>query len=482
MSLSTGKATTKNVFWAYASFFSTKVLNLVAIVIVARYVEPAEFGTMALCLAIMGYFSIISRFGLGSALISATDNIEETANAVFYSALGISSAMAFTLWASSGWLADNFGTPLLEPLLGILALALVISAVSTVNSSFLYKELKLKNKIIPDVVAGFVKGMTSIILAIMGFGVWALAIGYLAGSFAGAATLMWIRPWRPGQLPSFTSIKFVTRYGANLIGAETINSTPRLLDNILIGKAFGPAVLGIYALAFRIPEIGIKTFTTVAGSVLHPVMSMIQTDPDEIRTYFYLALRYCSLLMFGVGAMIAILSEPLVHVLYSPKWYDMIVPMQLISIAFALSTLNMVPGNVLKAVNRTDLLFRVSLLNLPMFVIVIVVAVPYGIVAVAWAQILLSILRFIPTYMVTKRVMNVTVTDTFHALWPASVCAGAATLAAYATLYYLDAPELIRLIAGSTAYAAGFLVAVKLMMPEIFAAGTRFIARKLGAT
>lgn len=481
MSFSKGKETTKNVFWAYFSFFSTKVLNLVAIIIVARYVDPAEFGTMALCLAIMGYFAIISRFGLGSALISATDNIEETANAVFYSALGLSSLMAFILWASSGWLADNFGTPMLEPLLAVLALSLVISAISTVNGSFLYKELRLKEKVVPDVVSGFVKGMVSIILAIMGFGVWALAIGHLAGAFAGSATLLWIRPWRPGQLPKFATVVSVTKYGSNLIGAETINSTPRLLDNLLIGKAFGPAVLGIYALAYRIPEIGIKTFTTVAGTVLHPVMSKIQHDEAEIRSYFYLALRYCALLMFGVGAMIAVLSDPLVRVLYSPKWYDMIVPMQMIAIAFALSTLNMVPGNFLKAVNRTDLLFRVSLINLPMFVIVIVVAVPYGITAVAMAQILLSILRFIPTYMVTKRVMDVTVTDTISALWPAIVCAGSGSLAAYATQYFLDGPVLIRLLAGGLAYAAAFLAALKMTMPEIFAAGTRFIARKLGA-
>ena len=478
MSFSSGKATTKNVFWAYLSFFSTKVLNLVAVIIVARYVTPAEFGTMALCLAIMAYFQIISRFGLGAALISAQDHLEETANAVFYTAFAISGVMALVLYASSGLLADFFETPMLEPLLGVICLGLLASAASTVSNSFLFKELQLKKKVVPDVARGLVKGIVSIVLAIMGFGVWALAIGYLASAIAGSLVTIWMRPWRPGRLPNLATMKRVTGFGVNLIGAETINATPTLLDNLLIGKFIGQSALGIYAIAFRIPEIGIKTFTTVAGSVLHPVMALIQEDGAELRRYFYRALQYCAVLMFGIGAMIAVLSDPLVRVLYTPQWYDMIVPMQMIAIAFAIGTLNMVPGNCLKAVNRTDLLFRVSLINLPMFVIVLVVAVQFGIVAVAAGQILLAVLRFVPTYMATRRVIDLTVRDTFHAIFPAALCSAVAATVAYITLQVMHAPVLVELIVGAFAYGVSFIGILYFFLPEPFAIGSRMIARR----
>jgi len=437
---------------------------------------------MAICLAIMGYFQIVSKFGLGAALISAKDKVEETANAVFYTAIVLSSLMAFVMWQGAGVLAGFFETPELESLLGVICLGLIATALSTVSQSFLYKELKLKKKVVPDVAKGLVKGITSIVLAIMGFGVWALAIGYLAGSIAGSAVTIYMRPWKPGRLPDFATLKRVTGFGLNLIGAETINATPRLLDNVLVGKVLGPAVLGIYALAFRIPEMGIKTFTTVAGSVLHPVMSKIQDDRAELRRYFYQALQYCAVLMFGVGALIAVMSDPLVRVLYTPKWYDMILPMQLIAIAFAVGTLNMVPGNFLKAVNRTDLLFRVSLINLPMFVIVLVVAVQYGIVWVAAGQILLAFLRFIPTYFALKRVMDVTAGDTFRAIFPAVVASAAAALVAHLVLVVLHLPVFVELILGTLAYGVSFLSILYFFLPEPFAMGSRAIARRWSTT
>ena len=478
MTFSAAKATTRNVSWAYASFASTKVLNLVAIVLVARYVGPAEFGLMAICLAVMGYFEIISQFGLGAALISARDRLEETANAVFICAVGMSASMAGLLWLVSGQIAEWYGAPALRDLLGTIAIALFIRGLTSVNSSLLYRELKLREKMAPDIARGLTKGVVSIILAMMGYGVWALALGYLASAVAGSLVLAIVRPWRPTALPGLAMIRHVLRFGIHLIGAETINSTPRLLDNLLIGKILGPAALGVYALAFRIPELGIKSFTTVVGSVLHPVMSRIQSDPAELRQYFYQSLRYCALLMFGVGAAIAVLSAPLVHVLYSPKWYGMIVPMQIVAVAFAISTLNMVPGKLLKAVSRTDLLFKVSLINLPLFVGLIVLAVPYGIVAVAGAQLVLAVLRFIPTFIVMKRVIDVTFPDTLRALAPAFFCSGLAATGTYAALQVVSGAEIIRLLTGMVVFSAGSKRVLRYLVPELFAKGSRMFLRR----
>ncbi len=482
MSFSSAKATSTNVAWAYVSFLSTKVLNLVAVIIIARYVDPTEFGLMAICLAIIGYFEIISQFGLGSALISARDNVEEIANAVFYCAMIMSCMMALILWGAADLIANAYALPILKGLLGTIAISLVITASTTVNMSFLYRDLRLRDKILPDVIRGLVKGLVSIALAFVGYGVWALVLGYLAGGIAGSIALLFIRPWRPDRRPDMASIRSVFRYGSHLIGAETINATPRLLDNLLIGKFLGPAALGIYALAFRIPEMGIKSFTTVAGSVLHPVMSKLQAEPEMLRHYYSQSLRYCALLMFGVGALIAVMSAPLVHVLYPPKWYDMVVPMQFIALSFAVSTLNMVPGKLLKAVNRTELLFRVSLINLPMFVLVICAAVPFGITAVAIAQLVLAILRFIPTYIVTRRVLDITVQDTLQSLAPAFLCAAVASASAYLVLYANDGSELVRLLAGTAVFSAAYVMMACLMIPELRAAGSRYVLKRRSAS
>lgn len=461
-------ASIRNIFWAYASFFSTKVLNLVSIVILAWYLEPAEFGLMAICLAVMSFLEILSQFGMGAALISARTRVEEAASAVLLCGIVFSAALFGLIWLGAGPVAAWYGDPRLADLLPVIATALMISAVTTVNTSFLYRELRLKAKVAPDVVRGLIKGLTAILLAVLGYGIWALVLGYLAGAIAGSIATWIVRPWRPVCWPALETFRSILRFGAHMIGAQTINATPRLLDNLLVGKVLGFEALGIYSLAFRIPELGIKSFTNVAGSVLHPVMSRIQSDTAGLIAYYNGALKYCALLMFGAGAAIAVLADPLIHLLYAPKWHAMIVPMQLIAIAFAISTLNMVPGNVFKALNRTDLMFRVSLINLPFFLVLIWLAVPHGIRAVAFIQLVLAVIRFVPNFLLLRRALEITAADTFAALAPGAACALAGAAAALAAQKLGGGGDLARLLTGAAAFTAAYLAAACLAAPEVF--------------
>lgn len=478
MAFSPGKATTKNLFWAYLSFGFTKVLNFTAIVIVTRYVDPSEFGLMAICLAVMGYFDIVSRFGLGAALISERDDPEDAANAVFICSLATSSVMAIVMWQCAEMIAGAFNAASLSPLLKAISVTLIIRAISAVHFSFLMKELGLRKKIIPDISQGLAKGVISIGMAVSGYGVWSLIAGYIAGTVVSTIILLAIRPWRPTAFPNIRTIRHVMSYGLYLIGAETINATSRLLDNLLVGKFIGTGALGVYALSFRIPELAIKTLTAVSGTVLHPVMSKIQSNPDEISRYFYQSLGYCALLVFGVGSSIAVLATPIVHVLYTEEWYGMINPMRFITLGFAVSTINMVPGILLKTMGRTDLMFRVSLITLPFIVFFLAAAIPLGITAVAAAQFLLSFVPFWPTYLATKRVMDISLDKVFSALRPALVCSSAATLATALTIHSQGGIELIRLLSGIATYTLVFLIALRFQMPEAFMIGAEYILKR----
>ena len=187
----------RNIAWAYASFFCTKVLNLISVIILAWYLDPVDFGLMAICLALMGYFEIISQFGMGAALISAQDRIEETATAVLIFGLTLSIGLVAIVWLTAEPIAEWYGDPRLADLLPIVAVAMLVTALTTVNSSFLYRELRLKAKIVPDVARGLTKGLVAIVLAVLGYGIWALLFGHLAGAIVGAIVTLIVRPGAP---------------------------------------------------------------------------------------------------------------------------------------------------------------------------------------------------------------------------------------------------------------------------------------------
>lgn len=481
----TGEKSVKNIFWAFTSFGATKVLNLVAIILLARLLSPSEIGLMAFCLVIMAYFEILSRFGLGAALISAPNDVVEisrSADAVFALSLGFSSLMACAAYLLADTFAQFFEQPGLAPMLRVLCIAMVIESLGTVNNALLQKGLRFKQKLIPDTARSVVKGILSIALAVTGWGVWSLVWGYLAGSVAFCLALWFVQSWRPCALPQLSVCRTVLRYGVALIGAETVNSLNRNLPMLLIGKMLGTGPLGIFNLAYRIPELAIRSFSLVASTVTHPIMAEMRYNDETLRQYFYNCLHYFSILTFSGGAAIAVMTPALVVVLYSPVWYDMIGPMQYLSIAFALATVNILPGAIYKAISRTDLMLRVSLINLPITVIAFLMVVPYGLTAVAITEVFVVVLSFLPNLYFLRGAIGIDFFRCVVCIFPGVISAGI-TASAGSVGYILFGTPLAQLAATCLAMLFGFMISIMVVAPEMLrAVGTAFRRKSLKPT
>jgi lipopolysaccharide exporter len=407
-----------NILWSAFAFFSTKGLNLLTVLILARLLTPAEFGLVALCLVVVAYCEIFARFGLSAAVISAPGDPDEAAGAAFWMALAFSTGMAALLWAGSPWIAVYFAEPLLEPLLGLLALALVVEASSVVHAGLLQRKLRFKAKVYPDVGRGLVKGGVSIALAFMGWGVWSMVIGHLAGALAFTLLLWLIEPWAPWKRLQRSAFASMFRYGGALIGAELIGGAQRALPQLLIGKLLGPGPTGLFTMAQKLPDLTVKSLGYVASGVAHPVMAQMQADPAHMKRYFRGCVRYFGIIMLPCSVVLALSAQPLTEILFDPRWADMARTMEILSIAFGFSAIGLLPGSAYKAINRTDRLFIVSLVTLPIFAGALWVGAQHGIEGVALGQLAASILAFAPNLYFLHRNLDVSPLEFLTALGP----------------------------------------------------------------
>jgi len=468
-----------NIFWSYLSFFSTKALNLIAIIIVARYLSPAEFGLMAFGLVVIGYFELVQGFGLGAYLISTRHALQEAAEAVFGFAVTVSAAMLAAIWVSADMIAGYFGQPDLADILQFLSVALLIESFAAVHSALLQRELKFRLKIMPDVARGLVKGFLSIGLAVAGYGVWALAWGYVIGTLAWTLTLIMVRPWRRRSLPKLRVLWPALRDGSNILLGGLCNAVPRTLDSLMVGKVLGAEALGLYSVSLRMPQLAIKTFGIEASKVVHPVISEMQGATTAVRGYYYGLVRYLALLMFPLGAALAAMTEPLIRLLYTPEWLGVVAPMQILSIAFALSTINMLPGTLYKAINRSDYFLLTSAIGVPAFVAVMWVAVPLGVEAVALGHAVLVFLNYVPNFLILRRAVGVEAWPTIRATLPGLACAVAAGLVGLGAQQFAPGWVLGKLLLAGAGALAAYLIMLRLLAPEIFTEMRRLIGRKI---
>lgn len=465
--------TVLNVLWSFASFAGSKAINLISLVILARLLGPQTFGLMAICVAVMAYFEIVARFGLGAALISRNDDVEPFADAVFGFALLASGLMAASMWVAAPWLAEFFGEPSAARPMQVIALTMVIEAVGVVPATLMVKHLQFRRKLKPDLIQSLAKSLIAIALAMAGYGVWALVLGFLAGTAVGTVAKFVVYPWRPRAWPRLGLCRDALRFGSHLLLAESLNAMQRNLDALLVGKLLGTTALGIYSLAYRFPEIVIRSFNQVSGIVIHPLMSEMNGEPNDLARYYYSCLRYVSLITLPAGVAISFTAAPLVRVLYGEQWHEMIVPMQYLSLALALLTLDFLPGLIYKAINRPVLMLAVSAVKLPVFVFVLYKAAEHGIDAIAKAQVALSIFYFLPNYIILRVFVPVELGKIVISLWPALVTAGCVAAGGLIANGTEVSGPLPLLLLSVITMGLLYVMAVRLVAPEVMELGRR---------
>ena len=71
-----------------AGYVLAQVLNLAAYVVLARLLDPSEFGTFAAATALLGFTLLLTESGLTSALVQRRTGFEEAANSALIASIG----------------------------------------------------------------------------------------------------------------------------------------------------------------------------------------------------------------------------------------------------------------------------------------------------------------------------------------------------------------------------------------------------------
>lgn len=465
-----GRSTFVNSLWSYLSFALQRGATFAATLVLVRYLSPAEFGLMGYCILAITFLEVFSRFGLDAALISRVDRIDEASDVAFL--LGLANGIGFfaLTWITAPLIADFFGEPGITDLLRLLALTLIIESTSIVHVARLQRALQFKKKVIPDTARGCLKGMVAVSLAFMGYGVWSLVIGQLAGALIFSIALWIMVPWRPRLRFDPALLKDFFRFGGHMWAVNLMGALRSNIDYLLIGRILGTSSLGLYTIAFRFPDLVVNSLNNVVGTVAHPTLARLQDAPERIRTYYDSYVGYIAMLTLPAGFGMALVADPFVRVFYTEAWLDVILPMQCLAAALAISSIGFVPGVLYKAINRPDILNVTSIIKLPPMILILWWATDYGLAGVAGAQIILASLYITLDSLIIRRVIGFGFHDLAAALWP-PVAATAIMVAATAMLMTaFEAPPTIDLILTTLTGAATYLGALLLLAPARLAA------------
>ncbi|MBT3390741.1 MAG: lipopolysaccharide biosynthesis protein [Chloroflexi bacterium] len=443
------KKAIQGTFWSYLSFIIGKLLSFATTIILARLLLPEEFGLVGYATVVIDYLDVLNTLGMGTAIISRKDRIEEASNIAFYSSTILSIVLYLLAWVAAPFAAAYFSEPAVTPLLRVIALTLPIYALGAIPGAHIQKNLRFKIKIIPDFSRSFSKGLVSVVLAWAGFGVWSLIWGQIVSAFI-VVILNWILgKWRPTRVFDRQVSKEMLTFGGHIVAIGFIGVLLNNVDYLIVGRVLGAAALGYYTLAYRMPELVIRTINLGVDRVAHPILSTLQWDQEQLRSVYRNYLRYTSLAILPAGVGLAILSAPIIRIFYSSEWLASIPVMRWIAIAVMVGALGHIPGVLYKAINRPDILNKLALIKLPLTIAILWYGSRWGIVGVALGHVLLAFIKVTLDTVVAGRFVNFGLWQVFKTISPAfwgAIIMGAAILPLHLIPNFSDIPKLITAI------------------------------------
>jgi len=377
----------KSIFWVVWSRGIFQTLSFATTLIVARWLNPSDYGLMALAGAFVAILGLICELGLGAAVVQFPDLQQSELNFCFYLAMISSLALYVVLFFGAPGIAVWFETPALVNVLRIAALVLPIAALGIVPDGLLQKRLELDRVSKAEMSGGLLSLVIVLTMAWMGMGVWALIGGSLARAIVRVAVLYRYVPWWPGVRIGSTRMRKILYFSFGIVGSNTLWVTYDQSDNFVLGKVAGDVSLGFYTMARDLAIIPVTRISSVVNQLSGPLMASLQDDVATMRKVLLRGIRLTASVSVPICVGLALVADDFVGIALSSKWTPIVPILQILCATSVIKSIDVLIAPVLRARYRTNFLavYNFALLVLMPVAFVIGATLDGGIgVALAW--------------------------------------------------------------------------------------------------
>lgn len=386
---------TSGLFWAFIEQIGNKIIQFIIGIILARLLNPAQFGLIGMLTVFISVSESISAGGFSQALIRKDRCSEDDYNTSFIFNIVVGSFLYSILFFSSSSVATFYNEPMLSMLLNVLALQIIIDSLSFVQNAKLLKELKFKELAKVSVISQVFSGTVGIWLAYSGFGVWSLVLKIVLGRLVRTGLLIFFNHWTPKLKFSLSSFKELFGFGSKMLLTTIIERLYANIYNVVIGKFYNKSSLGYYSRANQFKSLISEQMVSTLQRVSVPLLSNIQKDKKILDNGFKKMINI-SFFISIFGMMILIPSAKyMILFLIGSKWYASVQYLQLLAISGILYPVSQVNLNYLQIIGRSDLILKLQVIKKVVTIPFVIIGIICGIKVLIYGIIAISITDFV---------------------------------------------------------------------------------------
>lgn len=396
--------------------------NLGATVVLARLLEPEDFGIFGIAMLFTGLAQRFGNIGFGSALIQRKEIRDEHVSSLFTLNLLIYPPFTVLLVLASPLVGSFFDSPSAGRVLVVASLVFLTSPFSSVARALLRRRMEFKWIALAGIANHMIGAAVSIVLAWRGFGVWSLVYGRLTASLSSTIIMVARARWTPRLGFSRAAIRDLFSFGLKMFLKNLLIYGSNKVDYFIIAKRMGPVAFGLYEKAFNIMDLVVKQVgRKVAGGVLFSVFARLQSDRRALRAAYLKVVLALSLVCIPFFAGLFLVAPSLVNILFGEKWLPSVLPLQIMCVAGLMRMYTQVASTVVNAMGKVAAELRIRVAALVVLGLGCWYGSDWGIVGVAVAVAVTTCLVTLAMISYLGQITGLTWADFIRPQFPAFI-------------------------------------------------------------
>jgi len=407
------------VFWSGIQNWGSQAGSLITFLVLARLLQPEDFGLVALANTLIVLFNLAIDQGLSTALVQRPRLEKAHWSTVFWCQLGLGIGLLLLGVLSAPVVAELLRQPKLAPVLGALSFIFLLRPLILVHRAALRRNLAFKQIAVRSLLSIFCGGIVGIGLAVTGHGVWSLVGQQLTFEAVGVCVFWYVSDWRPSLQFSLSCLRELSSFGVSILGSNILAFFNNNLDTLLIGYFLGEVALGYYAIAYRVLQVLTQLLIGTVNQVTLPLLSRLQTEPVRFLNAFYKIVGFGSLVALPIFLGVATLAPELVTVVFGQQWIPAAPIMRVLAFCGIFYIVLFFNTSAFVAMGRPNVRLRLEFFNVALNTVGCLIAVQWGVLAVAYAYALSDFLVIPLSVWMLNKLLKISVKDYIKPLCPA---------------------------------------------------------------
>jgi O-antigen/teichoic acid export membrane protein len=351
--------------------------------ILSRILTPYDFALIALLNVFLAISNVIVDSGFSQAIIRDDSPSQKDLSSVFYFNIILSCLIYIVLYFLAPQISAYYNAPELTILSRVVFLVIIFNSFSIIQNATLNRSLSFEVLNKSSIIGSFIAALVSIIMAYVGFGIWALVANSVLMPLIRGVLLWLYSNWRPINQFSFPSIKRYLGFGVFLMFQGIIDAISTNLITLIIGKVYTKNDLGYYSQGGKMDGYIVAPFTSIIQKVTYPILSRIKDQ--EVR------LKDACRQIVGVGMFVFIplmlftitASENIIVTFFGRQWIEAGIFLKIASFGAILFPLQNIFINVVMLKGKTKMMLKFAFIKQILRIFLLLVFIKKGVLVLA---------------------------------------------------------------------------------------------------